>query len=99
MSEGQALSDYLEAMGAGEIVVDYTEKMAMLKRYKLNAQVKVGNKIKCACCGRTTLKKSYQSQFCSNKGPRNCKDYFWNRVDRTRFNRALSFVEIVEVEY
>ena len=58
-------------------------------RYEANKMVKVGDKICCASCSKKVVKKSYQSQFCSNKGKDNCKDYFWNRVDRKRFERAL----------
>lgn len=63
-------------------------------RYALNKDIKVGNKICCASCGKKVTKKSYQSQFCSSKGRGNCKDYFWNRVDRKRLERALAINEI-----
>jgi len=58
-------------------------------RYASNKETEVGKKICCASCGKKITKRSYQSQFCSNKGRGNCKDYFWNRVDRKRFERAL----------
>ena len=58
-------------------------------RYQANKLVKVGEMMECACCGKKMKKKSYQSQFCSNKGRDNCKDFFWNRVDRKRLERAV----------
>jgi len=58
-------------------------------RYENNKKINIGDNINCASCNKSVKKKSYQSQFCSNKGRSNCKDYFWNRIDRKRFERAL----------
>lgn len=60
-------------------------------RYFDNKRSQVGTTIRCANCGKRILKKSYQTQFCSNKGRRNCKDTYWNNVDDTRRDRAHRF--------
>jgi hypothetical protein len=95
MSEAEALSDWLEATescyGDGSTDCDMEQVYKMRSIYQKNKSEKTGAKIKCACCGKTILKASYQTQFCSNKGRGNCKDSFWNRVDSTRFERALKF--------
>jgi len=54
-------------------------------RYDDNHRSAVGTTIRCAYCGRRLLKKSYQTQFCSNSGQGNCKDTYWNmRNERGR---------------
>lgn len=57
-------------------------------RYHDNQLSAIGTTIRCANCNRRILKKSYQTQFCSNKGKRNCKDTYWNNVDDTRRERS-----------
>ena len=52
----------------------------MSNQYLKNKSAKVGAEIKCACgCGKAIIKKSYQTQFASNKGRGNCKDRYWNK--------------------
>lgn len=96
MSEGEALSDWLEAMescyGDGTTNTDMERVYKMRSIYNKNKTAKTGEKIKCACCGKTILKANYQTQFCSNRGRGNCKDSFWNRVDSTRLEAALEFI-------
>lgn len=53
-------------------------------RYSQNKKAKVGLTVHCAWCATPILKKSYQTQFCSNKGKGNCKDKYWNNVDSNR---------------
>lgn len=62
----------------------------MAQRYQMNRLTKVGQAIRCACCGKTIPKVSYQKQFCSNKGVGNCKDTFWNMIDPKRWARMLT---------
>ena len=60
----------------------------MKQRYEENKKAKVGTDINCAGCGKKMVKKSYQSQFCRNKGSGNCKDKYWNNTDDKRRSRA-----------
>ncbi len=71
--------------------VDHVWESQAMSRYNNNKTKKVNDKMVCACCNKNMIKKSYQSQFCSNKGKGNCKDMFWNRVDRKRFEKAIQF--------
>lgn len=66
----------------------------MYQRYYENKNIPTGNKIKCACCGKTIIKHNYQTQFCSNKGSGNCKDRFWNNIDEQRRNRQKKFRKV-----
>ena len=61
---------------------------AMKARYQFNSKAAIGSEIACACCSKVIVKKSYQTQFCSNKGPGNCKDKYWNNTDEKRRLRA-----------
>ena len=45
------------------------------KAYEQNKAAKVGETIKCACCGKKFVKKQYSQAFCCGK----CKDKYWNR--------------------
>lgn len=65
----------------------------MAKRYVSNKMVPVGSPMSCACCDTPMIKRSYQSQYCSNKGQANCKDRFWNMIDPKRFSMALLQIE------
>ena len=58
------------------------------KQYKDNKQSQIGTPIRCANCSKRILKKSYQTQFCSNKGQGNCKDAYWNNVSAKRRARG-----------
>jgi len=49
---------------------------------------KLTGSIVCPVCGRKFRKKTKGHVFCSNKGPANCKDTFWNLTDETRRKRA-----------
>ncbi len=53
---------------------------------------KTGVTICCPGCGSRFRKRSYQQAFCSNKGPGNCKDLYWNTTDSTRLERAREFM-------
>ena len=61
-------------------------------RHKLNKNSGVDGFICCANCGKTFKKKYYQTQFCSNKGPRNCKDGYWNSIDPLRHKRLYRVI-------
>ena len=80
----------MEEFDMNDIGVHPALKIMMETRYKSNKEAKVGTLIECAFCGKEIKKKSYQSQFCSNKGSGNCKDRFWNRMDRGRLERAVT---------
>jgi hypothetical protein len=68
------------------------EKISVYEnRHAFNKKQKVGDAIICCSCGKEMVKKSYQSQFCSNKGRGNCKDKYHNLVDDTRRARALYY--------
>lgn len=93
MSEGEYL-DYSLGYDADEWEREqrqdkyYDNVNKMLSRYQDNKTSQVGTTIRCACCNRRILKKSYQTQFCSNKGRGNCKDTYWNNVSDKRRERA-----------
>ncbi|WP_186297663.1 hypothetical protein [Sedimenticola selenatireducens] len=60
-------------------------------RYRDNKRSEIGTTIRCANCGGRILKKSYQTQFCSNSGKGNCKDTYWNNVSDRRRDRSHRF--------
>ena len=62
--------------------------IAAQKRYQNNKQAKVGEIIECALCAKRIFKKSYQTQFCCNRGNGNCKDRFWNMVEKRNINNV-----------
>lgn len=65
------------------------EKISVYKsRYKFNKNQNIGSEIICPACNKTHIKKSYQSQFCSNRGKGNCKDKYNNLINNNRRNRA-----------
>ena len=57
-------------------------------RYADNKSSQVGTTIRCANCSNRIVKKSYQTQFCSNKGRNNCKDSYWNCSTNKRLYRS-----------
>lgn len=61
------------------------------QRYEVAKAAKPGSDCICPRCSKTFKKKSYQQAFCSNKGPGNCKDIFWNVVRPERAQRAKFF--------
>jgi len=67
----------------------------MLRRYADNKRSDVGTTIRCACCNKRIVKKSYQTQFCRNKGQGNCKDGYWNNVSDKRRRRAQTYVRYI----
>lgn len=95
ISEGYALSENLEAMiepDDEDIEVRWESQRAWMGRaYKAAKAAKVGSTVKCAACGKKFVKHSYQQVFCSNKGPRNCKDRYWNSMVPSRSLRAQLF--------
>lgn len=71
---------------------DYLDHVEGMKaRYRDNKRSEVGATIRCACCKKRIVKKSYQTQFCSNKGKGNCKDAYWNNTSDKRRFRAQCF--------
>jgi len=84
-------ADHLNDIGAfGEYdqQIYYAELNEMQKRYADNKRAEVGTIIRCACCATKFIKKTKQSQFCSNKGKGNCKDTYWNNIDDSRRERS-----------
>lgn len=65
----------------------------MQRRYIDNQRSAVGTTIRCAACRRRILKKSYQTQFCSNKGAGNCKDKYWNVANEKRLYRSKKWAK------
>jgi len=91
MSEGTYLSLLHQGEEADEWCreQEYEVKVETMRdRYDANKEAKTGTTIACACCGKSIKKKSYQTQFCSNKGRGNCKDTYWNNVCPKRRERA-----------
>lgn len=90
------MSEYYDRGYIGEpddddLQISYENHVSEMKsRYDSNKKSKVGSAISCASCGREIIKKSYQSQFCSNKGNGNCKDHFWNRATDKRRSRSVA---------
>lgn len=94
-TEADALSEQFDGEEGWEMTSEEEREEAhadfvyiALSQYQRNAKAKVKSKINCASCGRRMVKKSYQSQFCSNKGRGNCKDAYWNNVDNERHERT-----------
>jgi len=80
-SEGEYLSSLLEGEEFDRECreAEWDERLARTQsRYDDNKRSDIGTTIRCATCGRRIKKKSYQTQFCSNRGRGNCKDTFWN---------------------
>ena len=96
MSEGGYLDfcsddgaeDYLREKGEERY---YASVDGMRSRYQDNKASQIGTTIRCACCNKRILKKSYQTQFCSNKGVSNCKDTYWNNVSDKRRERSCGY--------
>ena len=92
-------ADYLESQSDGGAADDMRERDQQAyydgltkkeARYCDNKRSEVGATIRCASCGKRILKKSYQTQFCSNKGRGNCKDTYWNNVSGKR--REMAYI-------
>lgn len=64
--------------------------------YTIAREAKVGTMIKCPNCKTLHKKTTYHKVFCSNQktkpGRRSCKDRYWNTVDATRMERAITSV-------
>ena len=96
MAEGQILDDQSDG-GAGDYMRECEQEEycnhinAIQRRYNDNKRAEIGTTIRCACCARRILKKSYQTQFCSNKGKGNCKDTYHNNVNDERRERSHEF--------
>jgi len=97
VTESEALQEFDGEMMAED---DYREQreqeyfdniQRMKDRYKDNASSPVRSTIRCACCNKRIIKKSYQTQFCGNKGKGNCKDRYWNNISDKRRHRAKMF--------
>lgn len=95
MGEAKSISENWEAKNDSlmELFNSYHEQLndkinIYLSRYNFNKGRKVGQQIICPTCGKEHVKKSYQSQFCSNKGKKNCKDRYNNLVNDDRRERT-----------
>jgi hypothetical protein len=83
----QAWDDFEEIEREQKIESFFSTVNARKARYEANKAVAVGEAIACACCAKPIVKRSYQTQFCSNKGAGNCKDRYWNCATPKRRNR------------
>lgn len=102
MSEAQAMQDREYSDLGAEFDAEEREQAVeddrsrMLALYKDAQRAQVGATIRCPTCQRLHVKTTYHKAFCSNgrtkgKGKKNCKDGYWNFVDRERCERASSF--------
>lgn len=108
MSEGE----YLDSMSDGGAQDEMDEQALDMELANLPCKVrqmktlyaealaaKVGSVISCACgCGKTFVKKSYQSKFFRNKGQSNCKDQYWNFTNDSRRHRMLRATDVFASE-
>lgn len=92
MTEGTYLSNFLDDMAGDEDYYHPTvrpiDSGVALDRYNIIKAAKTGTLCTCPGCGKAFTKKSYNTIFCSNKGPNNCKDRFWTAVRPERRERA-----------
>ena len=58
----------------------------MRKLYREADAAKVGETIKCPCCGAELVKRSYQHKFVNRRH----KDDYWNRADTNRRRKAVA---------
>jgi hypothetical protein len=63
-----------------DLAKQFEEVSKWMRRYDSNRNAETGAIIGCPTCDKKIIKRSYQTQFCSNKGPYNCKDVYWNWV-------------------
>lgn len=68
------------AAGGPECTERVTPEAVLQHRYEVNAKAPLKSTIQCATCQKEVEKVNYQTQFCSTKGPGNCKDKYWNIV-------------------
>jgi hypothetical protein len=83
---GYGLDEEIEIEYEGSDFANEQEAREMRSRHAHNKKAAVGSMINCAACSKRMKKKSYQTQYCSNKGRGNCKDQYWNVVEN-RFAR------------
>lgn len=55
-----------------------TDQKAYL--YRVAKAAKTGQEVQCPTCAKPFVKASYQQAFCSNRGPGNCKDAYWQTM-------------------
>lgn len=90
-TEAEAMAD-LPHESHFDVIEDNMEMLSRLRAelvaaYEKNRAAKVKTKIKCPCCDKSFIKKTYHNVFNSNK----CKDRYWNTVDDERLARARLF--------
>ena len=94
MSEGTYLSNFLDDMAGDEDDYDtYRSRITVnpstaVDRYNIIKAAPKGTRCTCPGCGKIITKNAYNTIFCSNKGPHNCKDRFWTSVRPERRERA-----------
>ena len=75
----------------------------MLQRQETNKNATIGSEISCVTCSKKIVKKSYQTQYCRNKGKGNCKDKFHNiSKGKVRYYNESDYIdseEKIEVDY
>ena len=80
-----------ESVLTRKLVFDHMGAEHIKNLYSIAVKSPVGAYIHCPSCNKKFTKKFPQTKFCSNKGSGNCKDYYWNSTDSTRFNRMKRF--------
>jgi ribosomal protein L37AE/L43A len=64
------------------------------KKYNAAKSAKVGEVVKCACCGKEFVKRYYQEAFCCPK----CKDDYWN-AKGDRHKKGKSYYRQYNLEH
>ncbi len=93
MSEGTYLSNFLDDMAGDDDYDDGIRRISInpstaVDRYNIIKAAPKGTRCTCPGCGKIITKTAYNTIFCSNKGPHNCKDRFWTSVRPERRERA-----------
>ena len=88
ISEAEALSNIYDYQESEQEAFDRRLNDLSHKREAVKKAI-VGSIVSCPSCGKKFKKKSYQSTFCSNKGRKNCKDWFNNRINQNRYESMI----------
>ncbi|WP_018865087.1 hypothetical protein [Thioalkalivibrio sp. ARh3] len=80
-------AQYLAEIGEHEREMERTQRAGIKHAYAKAKAAKTGEQIACPACGKAQRKRSYQHAFCGQR----CKDWYWNRADETRMQRAIAY--------
>ncbi|QNJ59118.1 hypothetical protein [Vibrio phage vB_ValS_PJ32] len=67
---------------------DWNDPEVMRDIKASNEHKQVGALIHCPACNKNMVKERYNTNFCSNKGPANCKDAFYQRTQGDRHKKG-----------